>query len=277
MGEYDHLTDEQKEAQGLRFSNMNGEWYDPNNTEWDKIKAREAAEAAANEEMPPLDQLDLALQTVSRLDPIVFNEYVLKDEQTGASITLDKFQKDWFSALNTSRFLNLIIPPEHGKTVNLSIGYVLWLIGNNPGIRIVIVHRTEGMAVKVLMPCFHPLPVDLEYRFIWMDRESGAHADSNRKFIEILKRKPKSEIMSRREFRERHGIYTKKGLEFLKTYTNAMTIRLRFEAVLKKPVESARRMADFLDMDLDIGKMTAIVEPRSPRCYKGFLELQSEV
>ena len=173
MGEYDHLTDEQKKAQGLRFSNMNGEWYDPNNTEWDKIKAREAAEAAANEEMPPLDQLDLALQTVSRLDPIVFNEYVLKDEQTGASITLDKFQKDWFSALNTSRFLNLIIPPEHGKTVNLSIGYVLWLIGNNPGIRIVIVHRTEGMAVKVLNAIKSYINHSAEYKKVFPNVKRG--------------------------------------------------------------------------------------------------------
>jgi hypothetical protein len=135
----DDLSDEEKTERGWTLNSFYKKWEPPKpKKEPDPVK------------MPPVEQLDLALQTMARKDPVFFNEYILRDEQSGKHIQLAQFQKDWFTALKTSRFLNLIIPPEHGKTVNLSIGYVLWLIGNNPGIRIVIVHRTEGMAVKVL-------------------------------------------------------------------------------------------------------------------------------
>lgn len=140
------------------------------------------------------------------------------------------------------------------------------------------VKNCEGMAVKVLMPCFHPLPVDLEYRFIWMDRNSKEHAKSNRKFINVLKHVPIQEIFSKREFVERHKKYTIKGLKYLKdTHPISSVKRIRFETVLKRPWGMALEIAAFLEVPLDIEKMAAIVEPRSPRCYKGFLELQAEV
>lgn len=137
----------------------------------------------------------------------------------------------------------------------------------------------EGMGLKNLMPCFHQIPKDLEYRFIWMDRDGGEHAKSNRKFIHVLKHTPIEKIMSKREFRERHKKYTKIGLDFLKTYPYSKLIRVRYEAVLNKPYQQAQRIADFLSdyHQLNVKEMSEVVIPRSPRCYPGFLELQSEV
>jgi len=135
----------------------------------------------------------------------------------------------------------------------------------------------EGKVVKNLMPCFYQLPKGLDYRFIWMDRSAKEHASSNRKFIHFLKRIPYQEMHTKRDFIERHERFTKKGLEFLQFYPFSKLIRIRFESILNNPGREAYRIAEFLDIDLDIKAMIDVVIPRSPRCQKGFLELELNV
>lgn len=142
--------------------------------------------------------------------------------------------------------------------------------GDNEWIR-----QCEGMGVKVLMPCNHAVPKDLEYRFIWMDRDAREHAKSTRKFMKHLKQMPDNEIPSIKELVKRHKKYTKKGLKFLHTYPDCAITRVRFEAVLKRPKVQAHLMASFCGLDIDIKAMAGVVLPRSPRCYNGFLELQT--
>jgi len=139
------------------------------------------------------------------------------------------------------------------------------------------VKECEGMVLKNLMPCFYQLPKNFEYRFIWMDRDSKEHAKSNRKFIYWLKRVPLQDIGSKRDFIKRHERFTKKGLDFLKTYPHFRLTHIRFESILNNPTREAERMAEFLEKDLDIQAMIDVVIPRSPRCQKGFLELERNV
>jgi hypothetical protein len=90
------------------------------------------------------------IESRARVDPVVFNGYVLKDEMTGERIKLADFHVEWITLATTQKRIAIVSPPEHGKTVNLSIGLPLFEMGRNNSIRMVAVHRTAGQATKVM-------------------------------------------------------------------------------------------------------------------------------
>lgn len=42
------------------------------------------------------------------------------------------------------------MPPEHGKSATLTVNYVVWRINKDPGIRVIVVSKTQAMASKFL-------------------------------------------------------------------------------------------------------------------------------
>lgn len=52
------------------------------------------------------------------------------------------------------------------------------------------------------------------------------------------------------------------------------SIIIDFEKIIQSPYEVAEFLAEFLEMDLNIEKMSSVIKPRSPKCYDGLLEAE---
>ena len=91
-----------------------------------------------------------ALIKGARLDPAKFVEYALPHEKTGEPITNAPFHKDWQQHFSDHDYCLLIAPVEHGKSVQLAVGRILWELGNDSSIRIALISNTEGMASKIV-------------------------------------------------------------------------------------------------------------------------------
>ena len=92
---------------------------------------------------------DAHLLEQARTDPAVFCSYVLKDEETGASIQTAPLQEEWHDAATQHTRVLIWAHIEAGKTQQMSIGRALFDLGINPNLRIVIVSNTDGQAQKI--------------------------------------------------------------------------------------------------------------------------------
>lgn len=86
----------------------------------------------------------------ARHDPASFCEFVLKDEATGRHVKLAPVHEAWHEALTGHDRLILWAHVEAGKTNQISIGRVLWELGKNPGLRIVVLSNTNEQAKKIV-------------------------------------------------------------------------------------------------------------------------------
>lgn len=160
--------------------------------------------------------------------------------------------------IGRKEYINLnVVLRETSRIRDLKIGNTEWLT------------ECHGKALKNLDPCRNILPMGLEYKFIYMDRDLKAMVKSQRKFAESyrgLNPLPEDDLYQiNREMR-------KKSLSFLGTYPGSVTLRIGFEFVLKKPKAAAVQVENFLGRKLDIEKMAGVVVKRTPANYKGFLE-----
>jgi len=89
------------------------------------------------------------IQQAARVDPITFNSYVLKDEETGSPISMQPLHKEWHRLITAHKRTLIWSHVEAGKTQQISIGRVLFELGRNPNLRVVIVSNTDGQAQKI--------------------------------------------------------------------------------------------------------------------------------
>lgn len=90
------------------------------------------------------------LKTVlAREDPNVFNRYVLRDERTGSRIVQAPMHEEWQTLLTDSPRLVMWSHVEGGKTTQIAVGRVLWELGRDPSLRVVIVSNTKELATKM--------------------------------------------------------------------------------------------------------------------------------
>lgn len=103
---------------------------------------------------PTQAELDQALEDTvveaAREDPAMFAGYVLKDEQSGGPISLAPVHREWHALVTAHPRLVLMSAVELGKSSQLSVGRVLWELGRNPSLRVVIGSNTAGQASKLL-------------------------------------------------------------------------------------------------------------------------------
>ena len=86
----------------------------------------------------------------AREDPELFLEFVMRDEETGAKITLQPFHREWQRIITGNDRAILWSAIETGKSFSISIGRVLWELGRNPSLRVLIVSNTDGQAKKLI-------------------------------------------------------------------------------------------------------------------------------
>lgn len=86
----------------------------------------------------------------AREDPVLFNAYVLRDEFTGQRIQLAPMHAQWQDIVSTLDRAIIIGHLESGKSNQITIGRVLWELGKNPELRIIILSNTSTQAKKFL-------------------------------------------------------------------------------------------------------------------------------
>ena len=117
-------------------------------THWNAVTSGPAAASPLTaEELQGAEQLRVM---VARKDPDTFIEYVMKDEREGASLVQSPVHAEWQQLASESDRLLIWSHVESGKTNQLSIGRVLWELGNNPAIRCCVVSNTHGQSEKIV-------------------------------------------------------------------------------------------------------------------------------
>jgi hypothetical protein len=86
----------------------------------------------------------------ARLDPSVFCEFVLRDEQTGRRIRQAPMHSRWHGLIDSHPRLVLWSHVDAGKTNQISIGRVLWELGRDPSLRVVVISKTNLLAMKIV-------------------------------------------------------------------------------------------------------------------------------
>lgn len=88
------------------------------------------------------EQTDLLKYFLYKTDPVFF----MKD---ALDLIVKDFHEEWVMNYQTNNYLSLNAPRGHGKTTILG-GYIIWLIVNNPNIRILIVTCNQNKADEMM-------------------------------------------------------------------------------------------------------------------------------
>ena len=86
----------------------------------------------------------------ARKKPNVFMPYVLKDEFTGRPILQMKHHMEWQVLMDHFNRLVILAFTESGKSQQVAIGRVLYELGRNPALRVVVVSNTHEQASKLI-------------------------------------------------------------------------------------------------------------------------------
>lgn len=86
----------------------------------------------------------------AREDPAFFVEWVIPHEKTSRPIKNARFHEEWHEFLSSVRWGVIIAPIEHGKSLQISVGRILWELGRNPNLRILLLGRGDAAAQKSL-------------------------------------------------------------------------------------------------------------------------------
>lgn len=89
------------------------------------------------------------LYELCRKDVNAFCEFVLRDDTTGAPVEQSEFHLDLQREFAKHNQIVVMSHPESGKS-NQMIGYVLWALGNNVNLRVMLLYNAEDSAMKTL-------------------------------------------------------------------------------------------------------------------------------
>lgn len=89
-----------------------------------------------------------SLAVNARFDPAMFAQYVYRDA-AGVSIEMTDMHLSWHTLLSKYNRLVIWSHMQAGKTTQISVLRVLWEIGNNPNIRVLILSAHAKLAQKI--------------------------------------------------------------------------------------------------------------------------------
>lgn len=107
------------------------------------------------------------LAKAARRDPAVFAQFVLRNEETGKPIRLAPMHVDWHDRLTEHKRVVIWSHTEAGKTMQISVGRVLYEIGKNPNIRILVVSDTAERAKKIVKALKGYIETSPEFRAVF--------------------------------------------------------------------------------------------------------------
>lgn len=109
----------------------------------------------------------------ARIDAAEFCEFVLRDEKTGTPIRMAQIHRAWHKALDESPRMVLHSSIESGKTVNLSVGRMLWEVGRDPNVRCLVVSNTFTQATKLVRAVAGYVESSQSFREVFPDCQRG--------------------------------------------------------------------------------------------------------
>jgi hypothetical protein len=117
----------------------------------------------------------------------------------------------------------------------------------------------EGKAVKVVHLLLPHLPVDREYRVLFMERDLAEIIASQRAMLQQQGR-PAANLPDSK-LAELFGNQLSQVRQWLAQNPNFRVLRLEHREVIEMPLTAAQQIAAFLDGGLDPQRMAAVVEP----------------
>jgi len=105
---------------------------------------------------------------LARDNPILFASFVLRDEQSGEPIKPAPMHFSWHDTWSKTPRSICWAAFESGKTSQM-VGRILWELGRDPGLRVVVVSNTHKQAEKFLRPLSRYLQRSQELREVFPD------------------------------------------------------------------------------------------------------------
>lgn len=121
------------------------------------------------------------------------------------------------------------------------------------------VSQAEGKAVKVMAPLLPYLPRHLRYKVIFMKRDPDEVLASQGALLRRLVREgskagnPTLKSIVARQLAE--------TARWLATQPHFKVITIEYREAFSNPEATARRVADFLGLPLDVGRMVTVIDP----------------
>jgi len=128
------------------------------------------------------------------------------------------------------------------------------------------IHEAENKAIKVISYQLRYLPKEHKYRIIFMQRSIKEVLASQQKMMQ-RRNEPQDDIpdyLMSNIFRK----HLDEIEQWLKDQSNIKTIYINYNETLDDPKKTAKKISDFLEIDLNIEKMIQIVDPRLYRQRK---------
>ncbi len=119
-------------------------------------------------------KLRLIRITKARENAAAFAAFVLRDEETGKPVTLAPMHRRWHRLLDKQPRLVIWGHPESGKSAQVAVARVLWELGRNPNLRIVVISATEKLAKKLISTVRQYIEKSAELHTVFPDLRARA-------------------------------------------------------------------------------------------------------
>jgi hypothetical protein len=119
-------------------------------------------------------------------------------------------------------------------------------------------NSAPGKCVKVVSLLLYDLPADRQYRVIFMTRAMDEILASQSAMLKERNKRDGRDDDDMRQHFEAHLLRLERRLA---EQANMGVLYCNYNALLKNPEQHARTIRDFLEVDLDIAAMAAVVDP----------------
>lgn len=130
--------------------------------------------------------------------------------------------------------------------------------------------QAPGKAVKVITALLQHLPADYTYRVIMMERHMPEILASQRKML--VRRGEDADAMDDQKMAELFSRHKEQVQAWLAQQDNFSVLDVHYSDVLSDPQTQAERVDAFLQQELDVERMTGVVDPTLYRNRKVQLE-----
>lgn len=135
---------------------------------------------------------------------------------------------------------------------------------------------TRGKAVKMVSQLLYDLPPSESYRIIFMERDMDEMLDSQEKLLQRLNRTG----APREKMRQAYLLHLQRLHEWLRQQGNMTVLLVRYNDLVERPEEQAKRVCDFLGRSMQVENMVKSVDPslyrnrRASPCVKAWCPRQ---
>lgn len=124
----------------------------------------------------------------ARFDPVTFNSFVLKDEETGGPIEAQPMHEEWQGLITAHKRTLIWAHVEAGKSQQISVGRSLFELGRNRQLRICIISNTVKQAGKILESIGKYIESDDELHAVYPDLKPDKASGWNKSALNVMGR-----------------------------------------------------------------------------------------